>query len=258
MLFNELNNDIAYLFEWFKANKLSLNINKTNYIIFSKKNISTASYKLYVDNISLKQVTFTKFLGIYIDSKLTWEAHLNHIGNKMTSGLYILHSLKHLLPSYTLTMIYHSLIHCHLIYGCMLWGNTYKKYLNRVIIAQKKALRIICHKKYNSPTSPLFQLRKILKVNEIYKYQVCQFMYKNKYNQLPSPLQQIYNRQHDKHQYLTRHSQDFTIPKCKSTKMYNSFIVTGPKYWFNISEQIKQCSYQSFCKTLKASLISEY
>jgi len=157
-LFNKMSNDLKNLSEWFRANKLSLNTNKTNYIVFSNKYLDTTHFKLYIDNKILKQVTSTKFLGIHLDSHLTWETHINHISKKLTTGLYVLNSLKHILPSYNLTMIYSSIMHCHLNYGCILWGNSYKKLLNRITVAQKKAIRVICHKSYKSPSSSLFKV----------------------------------------------------------------------------------------------------
>lgn len=258
LLFHQMTDDLNNLSMWFRANKLALNTDKTNYIVFSDKHTDTPDLELSIDNKLLKQVTTTKFLGIHMDNYLSWETHVNHISKKLTTGLYVLNSLKHSLPSCNLRMIYSCIMHCHIIYGCILWGNCYKKFLNRIAVAQKKALRIICHKGYNAPSSPLFKAMNILKIEDLYRLQVCQFMYKTNHMFVPTPLINMYNRRNETHQYTTRHCNDFSIPNYKSEKLRRSFTVTGPKLWFNLCENMKQYNYKQFSKVLKATLIASY
>jgi hypothetical protein len=257
-LFVKMNIDLDNLSTWFKANKLALNINKTNYIIFSPNIINTTNLTLTVDDIQLNRVDCTKFLGIYMDSKMTWEQHINYVGNKMSSGLYILNTLKHSLPSFNLSMIYYSLIHCRLTYGCLLWGNSLKKYLKKINTAQNKAMHAVCKVNYNTPASPLFKARKILKLNDIYNHQVCQYMYKMNNKILPVPLLNVYNKRSDIHHHLSRHCQDFSIPNFKHNIVIRSFIVNGPKQWFNLSEDLKKGSLKHFCKELKMKFVKLY
>ena len=67
-----LNNELAALSEWFKANRLSLNIDKTSYILFSASNarrVPELSFKLFIESIKVKRVESCKFLGVYLDEK---------------------------------------------------------------------------------------------------------------------------------------------------------------------------------------------
>ncbi len=68
---------------WFKANKLSLNIKKTSFILF--KSHKRANYKLdlVIDDIKIRQTSQTSFLGAIIDEHLTWNPHINHITTKL-------------------------------------------------------------------------------------------------------------------------------------------------------------------------------
>ena len=88
--------DLENLTEWFKSNKLSLNIAKTNFMLFSKKHPkpNDDTINLSLANETINRVTSTKFLGM-IDDKLSWEVHLNYTKNKMSSGLYALNKSKH-------------------------------------------------------------------------------------------------------------------------------------------------------------------
>ena len=81
----------------------------------------------------------------------------------MAGGLYALNSAKNLLPAKILRSIYFALIESHLNYGCLLWGNTCDKYLHKIKIYQKKAVRIMCHASYNAPATPLFRIMNVLR-----------------------------------------------------------------------------------------------
>lgn len=256
-LFKNMNADLNSIATWFRANKLALNINKTNYMIFSQ-NRTNHNNKLIIDNTELQQVDELKFLGIYMDSSLTWAKHINYVANKLTSGLYALNILKNNIPSNSLTMIYRSLIHCHLIYGCLLWGNAYKKYLNKLNVGQRKAIRTVCKANYQSSANPLFKTKNILKLEHIYIYQVCQYMHRMNTGLLPSPLLDTFVKRNDVHAYNTRHNEDFCFPKYNCNSVNRSFIYTGPVNWFSLPTNIKTDNYNRFCKQLKISFIDSY
>ena len=81
-LFQQMNKELKSVSTWFKANKLSLNIDKTKWAIFhpiSKKRFMPTKFpELFIDGITLKRETVTKFLGVFIDESVTWKPHINH------------------------------------------------------------------------------------------------------------------------------------------------------------------------------------
>ena len=79
------NRELILAADWFKANKLSLNISKTNFIVFrsSKKIIPTIETELSIDNIIIPKVETSKFLGVLIDQHLKWNSHINAISKKL-------------------------------------------------------------------------------------------------------------------------------------------------------------------------------
>ena len=86
------NSDLEKIFEWLNANKLSLNIKKTKYMIFSKKmNIPNPSRQLLINNSPIERVKEFKFLGFVIDEHLSWTYHILYISNKISKmiGLFI-------------------------------------------------------------------------------------------------------------------------------------------------------------------------
>ena len=108
-LYKNVNSDLAELSNWFRANKLALNVNKSNYMLFR----SNATLDTHVGDIlkigpdKIEHKTSCKFLGIIIDNQLRWNDHINYINMKISRSVYILKSVKHVLPSKLLkTLLY--------------------------------------------------------------------------------------------------------------------------------------------------------
>ena len=84
ILENILNNELSKVHSWLCANKLSLNINKSNFVLFRpiQKKLPK-SVTLFINNQSLTEENSIRYLGIYIDSNLNWKSHINYIAKKI-------------------------------------------------------------------------------------------------------------------------------------------------------------------------------
>ncbi len=187
-LYVTMNANLNNLSDWFRANKLSLNTSKTNYILFSKSNNVAPGIDLFISDQKIERVNYTKFLGIYIDEKLKWDKHINKVRNHIASSLFILNKIKNFVPTKLLLTLYYSLIYPYLTYGITLWGAACKTVINKLYVIQKKAIRTILKANYNAHTEPLCKKLKLMKVEEIYKYYVSQFMYAYVLGKLPLSL----------------------------------------------------------------------
>ena len=81
-LHNIMNNGHSKLNAWFKSNKLSLSLKKTNYMILgtnNKTNQCKDKFKLSIDDTEVKEVSTFKFLGITFDQNLTWKNHIDDL-----------------------------------------------------------------------------------------------------------------------------------------------------------------------------------
>ena len=117
--------ELTKLYAWFSANKLSLNVSKTNYIVFcNKKGIGNVTLDIKMDGKCLKRVDYTTFLGVIIHSGLTWKNHTQSIATKIARGVGILSKLKHSLPKQVLRSLYFTLIYPHLTYCITVWSGT--------------------------------------------------------------------------------------------------------------------------------------
>jgi hypothetical protein len=261
LLYELVNKDLQLLSDWYRANKLSVNPSKTNYMLFnkSKKIIDDHNYELYLNDDKIKSVNSTKFLGLVIDNKLEWKEHIHICRNKIASGIYAMNSSKNTLSTALLKTVYNSLIQPYLTYGLLLWGSTYTSYTHVIAIMQKKAIRTLAKVKYNDHTLPLFKQFEILQFSDLFYMQLNIFMYNYNVCRLPSPLNFIFTRNTDVHSHQTRHSQD---PHVASRRLHSttiSFICQGPEQWSKIPNNIKDAKSIAVCKRLLKKLyLSKY
>ena len=136
-----LNHELKKIHNWLKANKLSLNINKTKAMVFHMppKRIQLHSLKIAGEDIAF--VDNFNFLGIIINKHLNWTSHVDMLTAKLSKTIGILNTLKHILPINIMRTICNPLILCHLNYGVLLWGP--KLHLNdRLHLLQKKLFEL--------------------------------------------------------------------------------------------------------------------
>ena len=128
----------------------------------------------------------TKFLGINIDNKLSWQDHTHFVKNKLSSGLYLLNSAKHLLTSEHLKSLYNTLLHPYLTYGIVLWRSAQSSYLHPIKIKHNKAVRCISNSKYNSNAVEIYKQKlKIPQLKDIHDIELSTFMFLHATKQLP-------------------------------------------------------------------------
>ena len=139
----ELNEELSNIASWLKINKLSLDVNKTQFMIFSRKQNQIENIVIRIEGQIIERVTQTKFLGVIINEKLTWRNHVNHISTKIAKGIGILIKARFCLNKETLVSLYHTFIYPYLTYCNSVWGYSFLYNLNRLHSLQKKAVRII-------------------------------------------------------------------------------------------------------------------
>ena len=153
-------------------------------------------------------------------------------------------------------MLYSSLILPYLNYGILAWGNTHNFLLDKIVILQKKSLRTICNIPARSHTDPLFFKHKILKIKDLYSFQLGQFMYKFNNNSLPVIFDSMFLKNQSFHNYPTRQSNEFHLPRVRTLLAQNTFLYSGPKFWNSLHNEIKNArSLSSFKYKLKALLL---
>lgn len=259
-LYESVNVDLKHLNDWFRANKLSLNVGKTHYMMISNsKNAISDTLVLNIGDSVIERKSCVKFLGVYIDETLTWHEHIKVCKSKLISALFAINRVRRVVPVEVLKTLYYSLAYPHLSYGIILWGSTYATHMNKIVVMQKKLIRAIMHASLNEHTHPLFVDLGILKLNDIYTLEVAKFMHKYINNNLPEALSDIFTYTRDVHTHQTRQSGFIRPAACRLTVSFHSVLYKGPSIWNTVPTTLQAIpTIERFVKSLKESLRHNY
>ena len=193
VLFSSVNRELQNINEWFISNKLSLNVKKTNFLIFHKASRRDDSPlvlpKLFINNQVIKRQSSRKFLGILLDENLSYINYAN-----------------------------------------LVRGNTHKTYLRKINSQQKHVLRLIHNKSRFSHSKELFESCEILNVYKINLLNTAVFMHKIKNRTAPSSFFEKFEQ--PSHSYSIRFSSgNYRKPQIKLHKCRFRISIRGPAIW---------------------------
>ena len=135
-------------------------------------------------------------------------------------------------------MLYYSLIYPYFYYCNIVWDSTYKTNLRRLVILQKRIIRIINKSHFNAHTDPIFKGLAILKFNDIGLLQLGQFMFSCKNSFLPPRFNNNFSQSNQFNSYTTRNSQAYRLPYCRTnTKKFSPFF-QGPKLFNSLVNEV--------------------
>ena len=149
-----MNGDLECVKNWLLANKLSLNVAKTEFLLIgSHYNIRTitAQPNIGIGHNSLKQVTHSKVLGVEIDQFLSWDKHVDSIAKKLTSGIGAIRRIREFVDSETLVAIHNAIVQPHFNYCSEVWDTLGEGLSKRLQKLQNRAARIITHMNNETP-----------------------------------------------------------------------------------------------------------
>ena len=262
ILQNRINSELINVHTWLSAIKLSLNIEKSNFIIFQppQKRLQDFSFNLSLNNKQLKREYCIKYLGILIDSHLSWKPQVDFVVKKIRRSIGILSKLRHYIDLSILLKLYYALIYPFLIYGIIIWGNTYESTLKPIFILQKKVLRTITFSQYDSPSSPLFKSLQVIKFYDLVPFHIATFIYKFHNQLLPTAFHSFFTKVTNIHKYNTRLAakQSYYLPFVRTN--YGKFNIRfkGPSIWNCIDKDIKSLSKAMFKKKIQAQYLKKY
>lgn len=255
-----VNRELESFSVWLATNKLSLNLKKTKFIDFkSKQKRTSAECRVLINNQEIEQVKENVFLGIILDENLTWKSHISQVSSKVSKSIGIIRKSSYYLLKSSLRTLYFAMLYPYLQYCNIVWASTYESNLRRLVILQKRAIRIINKSEVDAHTTPIFRNMKLLKFCDINKLQVGQFMFKYKNNLLPQSFKGIFTTNSEVHRYHTRSLHSFHIPSKRTKLAQFSISYQGPHFFNSLDKKIVNCNtYSSFTNTLKDYLLSFY
>ena len=252
--------ELSKLKNWFAVNMLSLNVSKTNYMLFSNSRCDR-DISIHIANVEISRVNVTKFLGVLIDDKLTWNEHISLVKSKVSRSIFLLNRAKHVFNYRAMLTLYNSIVLPYLSYCCELWGNTYKTRLTDLVVLQKRAVRIIHGAQYRAHTNILFCKSKTLKFFDLVKLNVAIIMYKAYHYMLPKKLQVLFSRNiYTDERVETRQKLTFKQPWSRTSQKNMCVSVRGVQFWNSLEQTLidNNKTLHKFKKCIKAMCLQQY
>ena len=253
-LISLMNTEISKIIDWLHINKLSLNVEKSNYMIFSRKHISTVR-DVSINNCQLKRIYQTKFLGVFIDWKLSWTYHINYVKNKISKSIGILCKARKILKSASLITLYYSFVFPYLTYCIEIWGGSCASVLKPLIVQQNRIVKLISDDKGSVSTTARYKKLEILSVSKIYVYKLVLLSFKYATNILPKTICTLFTHRYQIHSYNTRNSNTLDLPRLCPEYVKHSFKYNFIKVYNKVINTFDfTVKYTSFKSTVRQYL----
>ena len=138
-----INKELKKLHTWLMVNRLSLNMDETNFIMFHRYNkpINHTITLKFRKNARMEKKCI-KYLGIVIDSTLTWYTHIGNISKKMLRAIGLLYIIRPFVNMKVMKTLYYSLVYPHLTYAIEVWGAAGITIPNRLLVLQQRIVRM--------------------------------------------------------------------------------------------------------------------
>lgn len=174
---------LSLVMQWLSNNLLTLNLKKTTYITFSMTAVTQPSLETF--NIrahtcttfasthtcvcpSILRSDHTKYLGVFIDSFMSWKHQLNNITSRVRKMIYIFKKLRNSADLDTLKLVYYSLCQSILTYCVTVWGGAVKSCFLPLERAQRAVLKVMTFKPFRYSTAQLYHECKLLTVRQLF------------------------------------------------------------------------------------------
>ena len=253
------------VYDYMYANQLHINVEKSCYMHFrheysNKERLVCARTDRTYDRLlslklcdkKLKKVSKVKFLGVIIDEKLKWEAHIEHLQKKLKLSIIMIKRVKKFIPKKEYLKLYNALFTPHLTYCISVWGGISDYKLSKIFTLQKRCIRLLfgteltfdhpeyymtcararTYTEHTAPknfllehTKPLFNENGFLSLRNLYKYFTLLELFKILKYKSPIPITELF----------TLSNQDYKIylllPKFNLDIGLQSFVFSASRLW---------------------------
>lgn len=236
----DINQSLTSIISWLNENNLKINLDKTIVMHFSQRPQTGSVIKVLYNNTLLDEVDSTKFLGIMIDTKLNWKAHIEYLSKRLSSSAYALYKLAPELNPDALLTAYHGIVASVLRYGIIFWGNSTDKDI--AFKAQKRCIRAMFNLKSTDSCMPFFKKYKILTLPSLYILETVAYVKTNP--ELFPRLADTVNRNRRDNSKLRLHS-------AKTTLMRKSIFCMAPIIYNNIPQAYRELNTNLLKKKMR-------
>ena len=250
------NAELKKIYTWLGANKLTLNIAKSKFMIITNKRVSTKNFYLKINRTALERCSSYKYLGLFFDKDLNWNTHVNYLCKKLSKTCGIISKLRHCIDIETLKIVYYSLGYSYLRYGNIVWGNAAESVLEPLKTLQRRIIKIMTFAPFGRvDVEPVFRDLRILGLPEIHFLEKAKFMFKYFKGKLPQTFDSYFVQNEPAPQpYFLRHARQINRVMSRFSEKMMKY--NGIDIWNTIPEEIQNCNnIKSFCYRLKKDIL---
>ena len=261
-----VNTELDKVNKWLNANKLTLNVDKTKFMLSLKNKALKPKFNIKFNGENLAQCEAYKYLGVFIDKDLTWKPHIEYICKKISKGCGSLAKIRHSAHIDTLISVYYALVYSYIRYGITSWGNASSTTLQPLVSLTTRAVRIMTFAPYgNIDVDSIYKYLDILQIPQVIKLETGKFLFKSHNDLLPtenianhfevrnSNVLGLRDRETINHKIINLNTINH-----KSSHGEKSLQYRGTKVWSDIPEDIRNSnSLKVFNKHYKAHLIAD-
>ena len=254
-LANTVNNELKSVGQWLIANKLNLNIIKTEYLLVGS-NYKSAQLvlplQIKMEDDPIKRVKVNKSLGVYVVKHLSWSNHIDHMAKKISSGLAGLKQVRPFVPTEVLITIFKALFLPYFDYCDIVWTGLNKGLSDRIDKLYNRAARIITQRNWETRSADILKMHQWDTLGARRRQHTAIIMHKIMHNRAPEYLIEEMNLIPDCTTYNLRDSTyNLAVQKPRTEILKKSFSYRGAKLWNSLSNKMKsEQSLESFRKRL--------
>ena len=255
-LLESVNRNLTEIVQWFLSNKLAINLIKTEAMVLSRKPVYFPLPPVILGNDPICYSHAFKFLGVIIDHKLSWKFHINKIRNKLSSVCGVMFQIRNKITTRIAKLVYNSLALPHLSYCSVIWCSSFSTNFKNLRTPQKKLIRFIMKKRRFDHTTELFRQLEILKLDDLFKFNTLNFVYKSINNFIYSPIQFVGR---EIGPYNLRNPPSLIVPLLRSTQSTLFIHARGANLWNELPYEIRNSrSIFIFKRKLKTKYLQSY
>jgi hypothetical protein len=269
--------ELQKIANWFRSNKMAINVAKTKYIVFRTRGkiinpldcqivfngneIGKPENPDFIHNIERiyneGETQNFKLLGVLFDEFLTFDDHIKSLCTKISKSLFCINRMKNFVKQETKKMLYFAMIHSHLVYCINVYSCANTTSLNKLRIKQKEAVRVIANAGYRDHTTPLFAQLKILPIDQLIKLNNLKFMHSYFHNSLPFSFRNLWltNRERLPAREL-RNADQLYIPAHNYATLKRMPLFNFPAIWNATGPEKNDPRKHRFIKQMKMTLLS--
>ena len=252
-------NIMINLEEWFACNKLTLNTDKTCFIIFKSSRWKQVNIPDFINfnNKSINRVSGIKYLGLFLDESLNFNNHTNEVCSALKRFFPTFYNVRSYLSLKQARTIYYTMMYSKIKYAIYTYGVTKQDNINKIQVLQNKLLKVLTFRNYRYSTNKLHNDFDILKVNDIINQEILTFVHEYINNRLPSIFDEYFTHRFTIDTYITSERKIwFITPRFYTDTGGDAIKVKGAQLWNGLKLDIKpNISNKFFRKAFKDSVL---